>query len=82
MVNLVDKVMVYIEEAHLEELDCAKSVESVKRSEGDIPLTNDNISNAMGMSVEKVIEIWRSEGAPFIPLGSGENCYDLEKLLK
>ena len=45
------------------------------------PLTNDNISPALGMPVEKALEVWRSEGAPVIHLGPGENCRDLEKLL-
>ena len=30
---------------------------------------------------EKVVEVWRSEGAPVIHLRPGENCSDLEKLL-
>jgi hypothetical protein len=33
------------------------------------------------MPVEKAIEIWRSQGAPVIYLGPGENCFDLGKLL-
>jgi hypothetical protein len=33
------------------------------------------------MPREKVLEIWRSEGAPVIHLGPGENCLDLETLL-
>ena len=37
--------------------------------------------SALGMPVEKVIELWRSEGAPVIHLGQGENCLDLAKLL-
>ncbi|MFC2032480.1 hypothetical protein ACFLUS_03845 [Chloroflexota bacterium] len=45
------------------------------------PLTNGNIS-PLGMPVEKAIEIWRKEGASVIHLGPGENCLDLEKLLK
>ena len=54
-------------------------------------LTSDLLSKAddtlnpeavLGMPVEKAIEIWRSEGAPLIHLGAGENCHDLEKLLK
>ncbi|MBN2186015.1 MAG: AAA family ATPase [Dehalococcoidia bacterium] len=35
----------------------------------------------LGMPVEKVIELWRKQGAPVIHLGTGENCLDLEKLL-
>ncbi|MFC2044932.1 DUF3854 domain-containing protein, partial [Chloroflexota bacterium] len=41
----------------------------------------DRYEAILGMPVEKVIEIWRSEGAPIIHLGSGENCHNLEKLL-
>jgi hypothetical protein len=33
------------------------------------------------MPVEKALDVWRSEGAPVIHLGPGENCEDLEKLL-
>ena len=49
-----------------------------------LPKTDDTLKPeaVLGMSVEKAIEIWRSEGAPVIHLGSGENCLDLEKLLK
>jgi hypothetical protein len=35
----------------------------------------------IGMSFEEAIALWRSEGAPVIHLGSGENCFDLVKLL-
>ena len=35
----------------------------------------------LDIPVEKAIEIWRSEGAPMIHLGPGENCLDLKKLL-
>lgn len=40
-----------------------------------------NPEAVLGMSVEKTVEIWRSEGAPVIHLGPGENCFDLEKML-
>ncbi len=33
------------------------------------------------MTREDAIKLWRSEGAPVIHLGPGENCFDLEKLL-
>lgn len=36
---------------------------------------------ALGMPVEDAIKLWRSEGAPVIHLGPGENCLDLGKLL-
>ena len=42
---------------------------------------NVNIPDVLNMPVEKAIELWRSEGAPVIHLGLGENCLDLEKLL-
>lgn len=37
--------------------------------------------NVLGMSVDKALHIWHSQGAPVIHLGPGENCFDLEKLL-
>jgi hypothetical protein len=36
---------------------------------------------ALGMPIEKAVELWRTEGAPVIHLGPCENCLDLEKLL-
>ena len=36
---------------------------------------------ALGMSVSEALKIWTAKGAPVIHLGSGENCFDLEKLL-
>ena len=44
------------------------------------PGTN-RLEIVLGMLVEKAIELWRTEGAPVIHLGPGENCLDLEKLL-
>ncbi|MFC2018737.1 AAA family ATPase [Chloroflexota bacterium] len=35
----------------------------------------------LGMPVEKAIDVWRSEGAPLIHLGPGENCEKLDLLL-
>ncbi len=40
-----------------------------------------DFKSVLRMPVEKVIEIWQSEGAPLIHLGPGQNCEDLEKLL-
>jgi len=40
-----------------------------------------NLETALGMPVSEALKIWRSEGAPVIHLGPGENCLDLEKLL-
>jgi putative DNA primase/helicase len=46
------------------------------------PAIGDNhLENILGMPVEKALDVWRSEGAPVIHLGPGENCEDLEKLL-
>ncbi len=33
------------------------------------------------MPVSEALELWRSQGAPIIHLGPGENCFDLAKLL-
>ena len=41
---------------------------------------NLNLEIALGMPVEKALEIWSSEVAPVIHLGPGENCVDLQKL--
>lgn len=43
--------------------------------------TDDSCVTILGLPVDKAVEIWRSEGAPLIHLGPGENCLDLEKLL-
>jgi len=37
--------------------------------------------NALGITVTEAVELWRSDGAQVIHLGSGENCFDLETLL-
>jgi hypothetical protein len=47
----------------------------------DTPPTTDSLEFVLGMPVADAIEVWRSEGAPIIYLGPGENCFDLEKLL-
>ena len=48
-----------------------------------LPKTDDTLNTPdLGMPIEKVLEIWQKEGAPLIHLGAGENCDDLEKLLK
>ncbi|MFC2026396.1 hypothetical protein ACFLUX_00255 [Chloroflexota bacterium] len=54
------------------------------------PLTNDDTPSpsddrheaVLVMSIKKAVQIWCSEGAPVIHLGPGENCLDLEKLLR
>lgn len=48
-----------------------------------LPTTHDplNPEAALGMPVEKALELWRSEGAQVIHLGSRDNCDDLEELL-
>jgi len=48
----------------------------------DSETNHSRIEAILGMPIEKVIEIWRSEGAPMVYLGPGENCEDLVKLLK
>ena len=34
----------------------------------------------LGMTIKEVLSIWEEAGKPVIHLGSGENCFDLEKL--
>ncbi|MFC1933274.1 AAA family ATPase [Chloroflexota bacterium] len=49
-----------------------------------LPKTDDTLNtpeSVLGMPIEKAIELWRSEGAPVIHLGVGENCFDLARLL-
>lgn len=41
----------------------------------------DHYEVILGMPIQRTLEIWRSEGAPLIHLGPGENCTDLKKLL-
>jgi hypothetical protein len=43
---------------------------------------NESIFPTLDVTSEEAIAIWRKEGAPVIHLGPGENCLDLEKLLK
>jgi len=46
------------------------------------PQPGDNhLEAVLGMTVQRALEIWRSEGAPIVELGAGENCFDLVKLL-
>jgi hypothetical protein len=45
------------------------------------PHTIDRREEILGMSVEKAVEIYRSEGAPVIHIAPKENCFDLEELL-
>ena len=39
------------------------------------------IAQALGMSIEQALGIWTGEGKPVVHLGPGENCFDLERLL-
>ena len=39
------------------------------------------IAQALGMSIEQTLGVWTREGKPVIHLGPGENCFDLERLL-
>ncbi len=34
------------------------------------------------MNINKALSVWTKEGKPVIHLGSGRNCFDLEKTLK
>lgn len=45
------------------------------------PHTIDRREEILGMSVEKAVELYRSEGAPVIHIAPKENCFDLEELL-
>ncbi len=58
----------------LENIEAKK--ENMTEGLGDV-----DTESALGMPVQKALELWRSEGAPIIHLGPGENCSDLEKLL-
>jgi hypothetical protein len=42
----------------------------------------DRVLLGLGMTVEQALSIWRAEGKPVVHLGPGENCLDLEKLLR
>jgi hypothetical protein len=44
-------------------------------------MEQDEISKALGMTVEDALDIWTKEGRPVINLGPGENCFGLENLL-
>jgi len=35
-----------------------------------------------GMPMDEALALWRKMGAPVIHLGPGENCFDLERLLR
>lgn len=50
-------------------------------TDGDISPADDHHAAILGVPSKKAIEEWRSQGAPLIHLGPGENCTDLEKLL-
>lgn len=51
-------------------------------TDGETPPTTDWCEAVLSMPVEKALEIWTREGKPIIHLGPGENCFDLEKLLR
>ena len=36
----------------------------------------------LGMPIDDALALWREMGAPVIYLGPGENCFDLERLLR
>lgn len=64
----------YKEFGKLENIQAKKEVTT--EGLGDV-----DYESVLGMPVEKALEIWRSEGAPVIHPGPGENCFDLAKLL-
>ena len=39
------------------------------------------VPDALGMTVDQALELWRQHGAPVIHLAPGVNCSDLEELL-
>jgi len=39
------------------------------------------IIHLLGMSIEQALGIWTGKGKPVVHFGSGENCFDLERLL-
>lgn len=64
----------YKEFGELENIEAKKEVTT--EGLGDV-----DTESALGMPVQKALEIWHSKGAPVIHLGPGENCFDLDKLL-
>ena len=57
--------------------DFEANCEGSDSCEGFIKDTEERI----GMTVERVLDIWTAEGKPVINLGPGENCFGLDKLL-
>jgi hypothetical protein len=45
-------------------------------------MEQDEISKALGVTVEQALDVWTKAGRPVINLGPGENCFGLEKLLR
>jgi len=74
-----------------ENMGIVKGVSNIDKSNEKILDTSDRADTdtdsdfsslqALGMDTEEALGIWRSEGAPVIHLGPGENCLDLAKLL-
>ncbi len=59
-------------------------VSEAKGSEGSKGFSEDkenDVSKALGMSVDEAIAAWTAEGKPVVNLGPSENCFDLEQLL-
>lgn len=46
------------------------------------PLEEEVEKDILGIEISEALEIWRSASAPVIHLGPGENCFDLEMLLR
>lgn len=47
----------------------------------ELSKTDSTLEEMIGMSREEAIRIWKSQGAPVIHLGVGENCFELSKLV-
>jgi hypothetical protein len=71
----VDKKTEHLE--HMEQFPARRASQMSFPDDGDRA-----VSRALGMSKEEALSIWYSEGRPVIHLGPGENCEDLEKLLR
>lgn len=57
----------------------AQTVETKDRKR--VRKTQDSPEGVLGMAITEVLSVWRGLGSPGIPLGPGETCLDLEKLL-
>lgn len=70
-----------VQDAHIEKNE---QINPPSFENAPLPKTGEQVNTPeaiLSMPFEKAIEIWRSEGAPLIHLGPGENCLDLQKFL-